>query len=188
MAALLLRHNKIFLFLLASFLLSSTAAAYEFRVGGPKGWAKPTGDVLQNYNHWATMNRFHVGDSLYFKYENDSVLVVDKKAYKECNTAEPLLKFVDGNTVFTLDRPGLFFFVSGQPGHCESGERLIVRVMAEPGVVVVPAPALSPEEGTGSGDGTAAVNSGPAAFKNSAVASAIIAALGSAALTISNFV
>ncbi|URD94994.1 Plastocyanin-like domain [Musa troglodytarum] len=163
---------NLLLFLSIALLLSSAVSAYEFRVGGPRGWTKPTGDELGNYNHWATKNRFHVGDSLYFKYENDSVLVVDKNAYKECNTTDPQLKFVDGNTTFRFDRHGYFYFISGKPGHCEAGERLIVRVMVHSEVMPGAAPSSQP------GGGSANTESG-AALKTTTAAAMLMAALGS---------
>lgn len=193
--------SHLFFFLSVSLLLSFTLSAYEFRVGGTKGWTKPTGDELENYNHWATKNRFHIGDSLCklslslysikivllaritfdssfldelsdFKYENDSVLVVDKNAYKECDTKAPLLKFVGGNTTFTFDRHGYFYFISGKPGHCEAGERLIVRVMVHSEVMPGAAPSSQP------GGGSANTESG-AALKTTTAASVLMAALGS---------
>ncbi|CAL9769393.1 unnamed protein product [Musa acuminata subsp. burmannicoides] len=202
--------SHLFFFLSVSLLLS-TLSAYEFRVGGPRGWTKPTGDELENYNHWATKNRFHIGDSLCklslslysikivllaritfdssfldelsdFKYENDSVLVVDKNAYKECDTKAPLLKFVGGNTTFTFDRHGYFYFISGEPGNCKAGERLIIRVMVH-WEVVISGDAPSPQPGhSGSSISSAAVGFATS-FKNTV----FVAALGSA-FAISQFV
>lgn len=81
-----------------------------------------------------------------FKYHNDSVLVVSPVDYITCNTSNPISRFEDGNTVFEFDRSGFFYFISGQPGHCRSGQRLIVRVM-HPSHAEAPVPALvmSPE-------------------------------------------
>jgi len=83
----------------------------------------------------------HVAD---FKYANDSVLLVDRTAFDACNTTEPLATFADGATRFVLDRPGFFCFISGEPGHCEEGQRLIVRVMVHPAIVATPGPASAP--------------------------------------------
>ncbi|XP_074575240.1 mavicyanin-like [Curcuma longa] len=140
--------NIISLFIFsAALLLHWSASAFEFQVGGVKGWTKPTGDAAENYNHWATQNRFQIGDSLYFKYQNDSLLEVTKEDYKRCYTANPLLKFASGITTVTLDRSGLFFFISGEPRHCEAGQRLIVRVLSNPApkaTTASPAPAPAP--------------------------------------------
>ncbi|XP_074574590.1 mavicyanin-like [Curcuma longa] len=136
---------SVWVLIVASLLLQSTVSAFKFRVGGEKGWTEPHGDAAENYNHWASQIRFQVGDSLYFKYENDSLLEVTKEDYKRCYTANPLRKFASGITTVTLDRSGLFFFISGEPGHCEAGQRLIVRVASQPDQRgIAPSPALSP--------------------------------------------
>ncbi|KAG5546722.1 hypothetical protein RHGRI_018784 [Rhododendron griersonianum] len=96
-----------------------------------KGWAKPTGNDSETYNEWASPNRFHVGDEALFKYQKDSVLVVSKEDYENCITSNPISKFADGNTVFAFDHFGFFYFISGQTGHCKSGQRLIIRVMVQ---------------------------------------------------------
>ena len=75
-----------------------------------------------------------------FKYANDSVLVVDRLAFDACNASEPLAAFADGATKFRLDRPGFFCFISGEAGHCQEGQRLIVRVMVHPALASAPAP------------------------------------------------
>ncbi|KAJ1280004.1 hypothetical protein BS78_04G199000 [Paspalum vaginatum] len=111
----------------------------EFHVGGPRGWRVP--DANTSYGWWAMNNRFHIGDTLYFKYANDSVLVVDRLAFDACNATEPIAAFTDGATTFRLDRPGFFCFISGAPGHCEEGQRLIVRVMVHPALAAAPGPA-----------------------------------------------
>jgi hypothetical protein len=71
------------------------------------------------------------------------VLVVDRLAFDACNASEPLAAFADGATRFRLDRPGFFCFISGEAGHCEDGQRLIVRVMVHPALAAAPGPAAS---------------------------------------------
>ncbi|RZS06652.1 hypothetical protein BHM03_00037349 [Ensete ventricosum] len=140
-------------FIFVPLLMVAVESGLEFHVGGSRGWIVPAGDEADSYNRWAMRNRFHVGDSLYFKYKNDSVLVVDREAYGECNATDPLLTFDDGNTTFRFDRYGFFFFISGTPGHCEAGQRLIVRVMVHPEFAAAgpgPAPGLQPGGGSGS--------------------------------------
>ncbi|XP_010064864.2 early nodulin-like protein 1 [Eucalyptus grandis] len=105
-------------------------AAREFRVGGAEGWHDPAELNSSLYSDWATRNRFRVGDSLNFEYKNDSVLVVDKWSYYHCNTSNPIAAFNNGNSTFTLDQPGFFYFISGTTNHCKNGQRLIVDVMS----------------------------------------------------------
>ncbi|KAG6478390.1 mavicyanin-like [Zingiber officinale] len=146
-----------FLLLLSiSSLLS--VSGLEFHVGGPRGWVVPAAvDEPEYYNRWAMRERFHVGDSVYFKYKNDSVAVVDRGAYRECSPADPLVLFDNGNTTFHFDRYGFFYFISGTPGHCEAGQRLIVRVMVHPatsGTSGTPAPAPVTGGSSSSGSGS----------------------------------
>ncbi|KAF3783541.1 Early nodulin-like protein 2 [Nymphaea thermarum] len=143
-------------------VLTLSANGLEFRVGGPRGWVEPTGNDTDKYNEWASENRFHIGDSLYFKYENDSVLVVNGQEYSRCNNSFPIHKFKDGNTSFMLDRFGYFYFISGTYSHCRNGQRLIIRVMAQPA-----APAPEPTGPGGDDDEPATHNPPPEDKPNS---------------------
>ena len=59
-----MKRKSFLLSLLQLFLLSSMAAALEFRIGGEKGWHKPTDSDSETYNEWARRNRFHISNSL----------------------------------------------------------------------------------------------------------------------------
>ncbi|KAG8058171.1 hypothetical protein GUJ93_ZPchr0002g24038 [Zizania palustris] len=114
-------------------LVVAMAGATQFKVGGDNGWSVPgAGANVESYNDWAEKNRFQIGDSLAFVYPNDkdSVLLVEPADYNSCNTSSYDKKFADGNTVFTLDRSGAFFFISGVEANCRANEKLIVMVLA----------------------------------------------------------
>lgn len=64
-----------------------------------------------------------------FKYERDSVMVVTEEEYEKCKASRPLFFSNNGDTVFKFDRPGLFYFISGVSGHCDRGQRLIIKVL-----------------------------------------------------------
>ncbi|XP_057479146.1 early nodulin-like protein 6 [Actinidia eriantha] len=100
----------------------------EFEVGGDKGWGTPPSKNDQIYNQWASKNRFNVGDILRFKYNKDSVLVVTDEEYDKCKSSHPIFSN-NGDTDFKLDRPGLFYFISGVAGHCERGLKMIIKVL-----------------------------------------------------------
>ncbi|XP_072962624.1 early nodulin-like protein 21 [Typha angustifolia] len=173
-----------FFFIFVSLLMSPVQSALEFHVGGSKGWKVPAADDTESYNHWAMRSRFHVGDYVYFKYVNDSVLLVDRKAYSECNTTAPLLEFADGNTTFRFDRYGFFYFISGTAGHCEAGQRIIIRVMVHPEVAVGspgPAPGLQPGGSGGSGQGSW---EGPSGHQESSGASLAVAGYSTAIMAV----
>ncbi|THU62754.1 hypothetical protein C4D60_Mb01t08460 [Musa balbisiana] len=61
----------------------------------------------------------------------DSVLLVDKDAYDACNTNSFIDKRDDGNTVFTLNRSGPFYFISGVEANCMRNESVVIVVMAD---------------------------------------------------------
>ncbi|XP_031106116.1 early nodulin-like protein 1 [Ipomoea triloba] len=173
--------------LFTTLLLTSMAAvpvsSFQFEVGGENGWAKPTGNESETYNEWAIQNRFRIGDTLYFKYQDDSVLEVSYADYTNCDVSNPVVKFDDGETVFEFRRSGLFFFISGRRGHCNAGQKLIVRVLhpSEAVSAAGPAPSPGPAAARG-GDEWDPHNLGPPPGHNStsklSVASYFITALG----------
>ncbi|KAM7489413.1 hypothetical protein LguiB_026897 [Lonicera macranthoides] len=151
---------------LALLLFSISATSHHFQVGGDRGWVKPTRNGTQTFNEWAISNRFHIGDALYFKYERDSVLVVNSHDYQECITSNPITRFDDGNTLFQFDRSGFLYFISGEQGHCESGQKLIIQV-------------IHPSEGDGQdSDDSSPSGARPSSATELSVASYFIAALG----------
>ncbi|KAL3716651.1 hypothetical protein ACJRO7_008264 [Eucalyptus globulus] len=121
--------------LLAAFLLISSLHAFlvtstEFTVGGEDGWGVRRSNRDRDvYNEWASRNRFKVDDTIHFKYQKDSVMVVTSEEYEKCRSSHPLFYSNNGDTVFKLDRPGLFYFISGIAGHCERGEKMIIKVL-----------------------------------------------------------
>ncbi|KAL3644918.1 hypothetical protein CASFOL_010098 [Castilleja foliolosa] len=126
------KHNCVPLItlLIISVMISlHTVMCVEFRVGGDKGWAVPSAKNVQVYDDWASDNRFKVNDTLRFKYDKDSVLVVTEADYEKCRSTHPIFFYNNGDTVFTLDRPGLFYFISGVAGHCQRGVKMIVKVL-----------------------------------------------------------
>ncbi|ESQ30615.1 hypothetical protein EUTSA_v10012234mg [Eutrema salsugineum] len=98
----------------------SYVSCTEFEAGGENGWIVPQssnhGDM---FNQWASKNRFKVGDTIRFKYKKDSVLVVSEEEYKKCQTTKPEFYSNHHDTVFKLNRSG----------HCEKGQKMVVKVM-----------------------------------------------------------
>ncbi|KAG7014059.1 Early nodulin-like protein 1, partial [Cucurbita argyrosperma subsp. argyrosperma] len=109
-----------------------SAAAFEFKVGDEMGWQLPKPNNSEFYSYWASINRFQIGDSLSFEYNNDSVVMVEKWDYYHCNSSDPILSFDNGKGVIKLDRAGAFYFISGFPDHCKNGQRLLVQVLSPP--------------------------------------------------------
>lgn len=61
----------------------------------------------------------------------DSMMVVDEDAYDDCNSEKPIFYANNGKSVVRLDRPGLFYFISGVAGHCKKGQKMIVKVLGQ---------------------------------------------------------
>ncbi|KAL1209200.1 Early nodulin-like protein 6 [Cardamine amara subsp. amara] len=122
---------KIVLFsIFVLFYVFSLVSCTEFEAGGENGWIIPQSSNQSDlFNQWASKNRFKVGDTIRFKYKKDSVLVVSEDEYKKCQTTKPELYSNHDDTVFKLDRPGYFYFISGVSGHCEKGQKMIIKVM-----------------------------------------------------------
>ncbi|AQK47206.1 uncharacterized protein LOC100285354 precursor [Zea mays] len=111
--------------------LCPRADATAFEVGGDDGWVVPPASDGGRYNQWASKNRFLVGDVVHFKYSEDSVLVVTEADYDSCRASHPVFFSNNGDTEVTLDRPGPVYFISGETGHCERGQRMVVRVAGQ---------------------------------------------------------
>ncbi|XP_071683390.1 early nodulin-like protein 14 [Lolium perenne] len=172
-----------------TFLLSAVVAACAIlasvsassprvlTVGGDaRGWRQPAPGE-ETYNHWASRSRFHVGDLLYFRYaKNDSVLVVTRDDYKVCRGDRPALRLDGGEEArLRLERSGPLYFISGAPGHCDAGQRLTVRVMAQHDDASS-SPADAPAASTRPGSGSGAVKAGDG--KTSAAAASVRASVG----------
>ena len=54
---------------------------------------------------------------------------VTEEDYKKCNSSHPNFFSNTGSTLLRLDRPGPFYFISGVSGHCQRGQKMIVKVM-----------------------------------------------------------
>ncbi|XP_061364966.1 early nodulin-like protein 9 [Gastrolobium bilobum] len=135
MATFILRSNKAIHALgwFCLLMLVHKGAAYEFIVGGQKGWSVPSDPNFNPFNQWAEKGRFQMGDSLVFNYQSgqDSVLSVKSEDYASCNTGSPYAKFSDGHTVFKLNQSGPHFFISGNKDNCLKNEKLTVIVLAD---------------------------------------------------------
>jgi hypothetical protein len=73
-----------------------------------------------------------------FKYDDgaDSVLEVTRDDYNRCSTTSPLATHKAasggaGRVTVPLPRSGPFYFISGKPGSCQMGQRVVVVVISE---------------------------------------------------------
>ncbi|KAK8482197.1 hypothetical protein V6N13_079412 [Hibiscus sabdariffa] len=105
----------LFLLLLAA----PAALAVQYTVGDSSGWSNTV-----NYQGWVQGKTFTTGDTLYEVSQSD---------YDNCNSGNALSTHSDGNTVITLSSPGSRYFICPTIGHCASGMKLAVNVVAAGG-------------------------------------------------------
>uniref|UniRef100_A0A0V0H6Y7 Putative early nodulin-like protein 2-like n=1 Tax=Solanum chacoense TaxID=4108 RepID=A0A0V0H6Y7_SOLCH len=114
-------------------MLLQNANCYEFKIGGSGDWSVPMDANANNYNQWAERSRFQIGDTLSFHYsaDKDSVLLVNKADFDNCNTASPIEKYNDGHSVVKFNHSGPYYFISGVHDNCVKNEKLYLVVMAD---------------------------------------------------------
>ncbi|TXG67860.1 hypothetical protein EZV62_009135 [Acer yangbiense] len=146
-------------FLCVMLFIQKSCATTQFLVGGKGNWGAPTDNSTVNYNQWAESQRFQIGYSL--------VLQVTREAYTNCSTTDtPMANFTDGHTVFTFNRSGAFYFISGNEDNCKNNEKLVVVVLADRSqhnstqTNIAPSPAPAGEDSPPSG--TVEINPTPA--------------------------
>ncbi|PWA50412.1 mavicyanin [Artemisia annua] len=109
-------------------------------VGDGNGWTN-LGHI--DYKTWAATKHFQVGDSIVFRYAKKfhNVVRVSYKNYKTCNATNSYNTYNSGNDIFTIRYPGHYFFICSTPDHCESGQKVDIRVLPTPAPPVeTPAP------------------------------------------------
>ncbi|XP_064971348.1 early nodulin-like protein 17 [Musa acuminata AAA Group] len=127
-------------------MCSLVGATNLYRVGDAEGWREPDKNDAAMYDTWAGKYAFRVGDSLAFDYKNDSVVRVSKRGYYHCNETGGGSASKDGSTVFLLDQPGFYYFVSGDVDHCKRGQRVMIEALdaQRPPAAAGPAPSPLP--------------------------------------------
>ncbi|KAK9748182.1 hypothetical protein RND81_02G041700 [Saponaria officinalis] len=127
-------------------LMFKNGNSTEFMVGDSKGWGVPPSKEPNSYNLWAEKKRFKVNDTLEFQYKKDSIMIVNEAEYEKCKTSSPLFFSNNGNTAIALNRSGLFYFISGVTGHCERGQKMVVKVLDVTDTTTPQQPPASPAD------------------------------------------
>lgn len=106
-------------------LLAGTTHAAQLIVGGALGWASLPGVAYP-------LVTAHVGDTLLFKFSamHDVWLMSGVEAAASCDfdNATLLADRYSSPVIFALSAPGTYGFACATPGHCASGQRLVVSV------------------------------------------------------------
>ncbi|KAF7153847.1 hypothetical protein RHSIM_Rhsim01G0274500 [Rhododendron simsii] len=98
-----------------------------YKVGEANGW---TNTAQFNYKAWAATKTFHVGDTILFQYKKQfqNVVRVTHKNFNSCNATTPYPTLNTGNDSFVIPRHGHFYFICSLPSHCQSGQKVDIRV------------------------------------------------------------
>lgn len=111
--------------LLLLLLLARTAYAAQHVVGGSLGWTSLPGVAYP-------LMTAHIGDSLLFNYTamHDVWLMSSPEAASSCDfdNATLLADRYYSPASYPLRTVGAFGFACATPGHCASGQRLVVAV------------------------------------------------------------
>ncbi|WCJ18650.1 Mavicyanin [Euphorbia peplus] len=113
--------------------------ATVYKVGDEAGWTS-MGRV--NYQRWSVGKTFHVGDVLFFNYNNQfhNVEQVNKGDYENCNATSPIATYTNGSDSINLDKEGQVYFICGfqkiptfwpSPSDCVLGQK--VDIFVSPG-------------------------------------------------------
>ncbi|CAO2189878.1 unnamed protein product [Urochloa humidicola] len=152
--------------LVAMAAVMEVAAAATYTVGAPDGlW-----DMQTDYAQWVKTKTFHPGDKITFTYsaELHDVVEVTEAGYDACSSANNISAFRTGNDVVTLAAAGTRYFLCGLTGHCDSGMKIRIDVVA------ADSSAASGPAAAAAGPSSSAATSGPSACW---VASSAVAAL-----------
>ncbi|MCL7038822.1 hypothetical protein MKW94_004490 [Papaver nudicaule] len=121
--------------LMVTVLIAALLMPLKHLVGGTEynGWAPNKTNYTSD---WAAHQQFHVGDWLYWGYDEPrinrqlfSVFEVNKTDYDSCSTDHPLYNISrgGGRDVFKLKQSRPYYFISGG-GFCWKGMKLTVFV------------------------------------------------------------
>ncbi|KAL9228745.1 hypothetical protein vseg_004293 [Gypsophila vaccaria] len=109
--------------------LAIPSIATVYTVGDSSGWT-----LGVDYGTWSASKTFVVGDSLVFNYgSGHTVDEVKQNDYTTCTIGNPINTDNKGNTKILLQTPGPHYFICGVIGHCASGMKLSVNILASSG-------------------------------------------------------
>ena len=77
-----------------------------------------------------------------FEYNKQfhNVLRVTHQQFRDCNKTAPIATFTSGTDSFSVRRPGHFYFICGITDHCQTGQKVDIRVPKPPSPAPAPAP------------------------------------------------
>lgn len=73
-----------------------------------------------------------------------NVIRVTHESFQRCNTTTPQAIYATGNDSIPIKGTGHLYFICGFPGHCQSGQKIDIRVSGSSRPTTAPAPAPAP--------------------------------------------
>ncbi|KAK7327729.1 hypothetical protein VNO77_21818 [Canavalia gladiata] len=139
----------------AAIIIQSTEAA-DYTVGNSTGWTSSPPGGASFYSNWASNITFKVNDTLVFRFTTGSHTVAEltKENFDSCNVNQNIELHTTAPVRITLNRTGEFYFACSIGSHCNSGQKLSVRVTGSspsPSPPTAPPPAQSPNSPPASG-------------------------------------
>ncbi|KAL0349086.1 UNVERIFIED_CONTAM: Early nodulin-like protein 3 [Sesamum angustifolium] len=110
-----------------------------YKVGDSAGWTITGVD----YEKWASTHSFKVGDTVVFKYDNESndVIQVTEENYNTCNSEDPIDIFNSGNDELEYTNPGSFYYLCSFPNRClYNKQKIEIKVSASGNDTTPPTP------------------------------------------------
>ncbi|KAI3895301.1 hypothetical protein MKX03_035802 [Papaver bracteatum] len=148
--------GKALVFFLVAVMAGASPMDATYIVGGAAGWSI-MGDF--NYNEWASSNTFYAGDTLHkflfsvllsfiicFIYMPDlhNVLQVTSSDHVSCTATAPLATYLTGDDFIPiLGDDDHYYFIYGEPCHCEFGQKVDIQVASQVPDVLPPSPLTS---------------------------------------------
>lgn len=70
-----------------------------------------------------------------FKYNHEfhNVIEVSRQDYELCNSSLPILTYTTGHDSIEIKSAGHHYFLCGNPGHCDAGQKLGIFVHCDDG-------------------------------------------------------
>ncbi|XP_028774713.1 mavicyanin-like [Neltuma alba] len=135
------RNNMFFIICLLTLFLQTKVLCVTYKVGDLDGWGIPASSNPDVYTKWSKHLNLKIGDSIWFLYppSQDSVIQVTAESYKSCNLKDPILHMNDGNSLFNITSNAVYYFTSGEAGHCQKKQKL--RIVVGDGKDVLPSDA-----------------------------------------------
>ncbi|CAN8305157.1 unnamed protein product [Cochlearia groenlandica] len=107
--------------------------ARSYVVGGSHDAWKHAASLATNnsdLDHWSSLTRFQVNDSLVFNFDTkDSVLEVLKENYETCDITKPKQTYKVSGIEVKLNASGRHYFISGS--HCPNGQKITIVALSQ---------------------------------------------------------